>query len=77
MAPDSMSLATTLLMSHGAMNCPFFTLTGRPVAAAASSRSVCRARNAGIWMQIHDLGDRRGLSRIHGGRWSPASRSRP
>ena len=31
------------------MNCPFLTFTGRPVAAAASSRSVWRARNAGIW----------------------------
>ncbi len=31
------------------MNCPFLTLTGRPVPAAASSRSVWRARKAGIW----------------------------
>ena len=35
-------------MSHGARNCPFLTLTTRPVAAAATSRSVCRHRNAGI-----------------------------
>ena len=31
------------------MNWPFLTLIGRPVPAAASSRSVCRARKAGIW----------------------------
>ena len=31
------------------MNCPFLTFTGRPVAAAASRRSVWRARNAGTW----------------------------
>src|ERR1700722_13413436 len=35
-------------MSHGARNCPFLTLTTLPVAAAASNRSVCRHRNAGI-----------------------------
>ena len=35
-------------MSQGARNWPFLTCTGRPVAAAASSRSVCRARKAGI-----------------------------
>src|SRR6056297_1168417 len=35
-------------MSPGAMNWPFFTLTAAGVAAAASNRSVCRARNAGI-----------------------------
>src|SRR3982074_3220145 len=35
-------------MSHGARTCPFFTLTILPVAAAATSRSVCRHRKAGI-----------------------------
>ena len=35
-------------MSHGARNCPFLTLTTRPVFAAATNRSVCRQRNAGI-----------------------------
>ena len=35
-------------MSHGARNCPFLTLTTLPVAAAASSKSVCRHRKAGI-----------------------------
>ena len=35
-------------MSQGARNCPFLTLTTLPVAAAASSRSVCRHRKAGI-----------------------------
>jgi hypothetical protein len=36
-------------MSHGARNCPFFTFTGRPVAAAATSMSVCRDSIAGTW----------------------------
>ena len=35
-------------MSQGARNWPFLTLTGLPVAAAASSRSVWRQRKAGI-----------------------------
>ncbi len=39
---------TTLAMSHGARNWPFLTLTARPVLAAATNRSVCRQRNAGI-----------------------------
>ena len=36
-------------MSSGAMNCPFLMLTARPVRAAATTRSVCRQRKAGIW----------------------------
>ncbi len=36
-------------MSRGAMNCPFLMLTGLPVRAAATRRSVWRQRNAGIW----------------------------
>ena len=47
-APPDTSLPTTCRMSHGARNWPFFTLTARPVAAAASSKSVWRQRNAGI-----------------------------
>src|SRR5690606_12617604 len=35
-------------MSRGARNWPFLMLTTRPVRAAATSRSVCRERNAGI-----------------------------
>ena len=35
-------------MSQGARNWPFLTLTTRPVAAAATSRSVWRQRKAGI-----------------------------
>ena len=31
------------------MNWPFFTFTTAPVSPAATTRSVCRARNAGIW----------------------------
>jgi len=35
-------------MSQGAKNWPFLTLTTLPVAAAATRRSVCRHRKAGI-----------------------------
>ena len=41
-------LAATFTMSHGARNWPFFTFTAAPVSPAASSRSVCRHRKAGI-----------------------------
>ena len=47
-APAASSLATTFFMSQGARNCPFLTLTARPVSAAATRRSVCRQRKAGI-----------------------------
>src|ERR1041384_703804 len=47
--PASVSLSTTFSMSPGARNWPFFTLTQRPVPAAAASRAVCLQRNAGIW----------------------------
>src|SRR6266850_4138834 len=40
-------------MSHGERNCAFFTLIIRPVLPAAISRSVCRARNAGICSTSH------------------------
>ena len=36
-------------MSQGATNWPFLMLTARPVLPAATSRSVWRQRNAGIW----------------------------
>jgi hypothetical protein len=52
-APNSDSLATTFFISHGAMNCPFFTFTTRPVRPHASSRSVWRARNAGTCSTSH------------------------
>jgi hypothetical protein len=42
------SLATTFCISGGERNWPFFTFTACPVFAAATSRSVCRQRNAGI-----------------------------
>src|SRR5260370_11502381 len=29
--PDARTFSTTLTMSRGATNCPFFTLTGRPL----------------------------------------------
>src|SRR5262245_30028827 len=40
-------------MSQGAMNCPFLTLTARPVRPAACTRSVCRAKNAGTCNSSH------------------------
>src|SRR3954465_10717902 len=46
--PASASFATAFFMSEGATNCPFLTLTARPVRPAAWSRSVWRQRNAGI-----------------------------
>jgi hypothetical protein len=46
--PVEAILAAACRMSHGARNWPFLTLTGLPVAPAASSRSVCRHRKAGI-----------------------------
>ena len=39
------------------MNWPFLTLTARPVLPAACSRSVCRARNAGICSRSTTCGD--------------------
>ena len=42
-------------MSPGARNCPFFTLIGFPVAAAAARMSVWRQRNAGTCSTSTDL----------------------
>ena len=42
-----LTFSTALPISCGDMNWPFLTLTERPVWPQASSRSVCRARNAG------------------------------
>ena len=38
--------------------------TGRPVEAAAMSRSVCRQRKAGIWMMSRTAGGRLDLGRL-------------
>ena len=46
--PVSATFSTALAISHGERNCPFFRFTTRPVFPAATSRSVCRERNAGI-----------------------------
>ncbi len=46
--PSERILSTTFFMSAAARNCPFLTLTGLPVCATATMRSVCRQRNAGI-----------------------------
>ena len=36
------------LITLGAQNCPFLMLITRPVLPAASNKSVCRHKNAGI-----------------------------
>src|SRR2546430_324270 len=46
--PVLATFSATFPMSQGDRNCPFFILMIRPVLPAAISRSVCRARNAGI-----------------------------
>ena len=46
--PVEAIFAATFFISCGARNCPFFTLIAQPVAPAASNRSVCLQRNAGI-----------------------------
>src|SRR3989304_6129747 len=43
-APFSMAFS----IPQGETNCPFLMLTTRPDSPAATSRSVCRDRNAGI-----------------------------
>src|SRR5207249_10996883 len=45
--PVLATFSATLPIDHGEANCGFLTLIMRPVLPAASSRSVCRARNAG------------------------------
>jgi hypothetical protein len=47
--PPARSFEVMCTVLPGSRNWPFFTNTDRPVAAAASRRSVCRHRNAGIW----------------------------
>src|SRR5262245_5114323 len=42
-------------MSQGARNCPFLMFTVFPVRPAATRRSVCRHRNAGIWRMSSTL----------------------
>ena len=46
--PVEAILAATFAMSQGARNWPFLTLIAAPVRPAASRRSVCRDRKAGI-----------------------------
>ena len=57
--PAAVTFSIAWRMSAGARNCPFLMLTTRPVRAAATSRSVCRERNAGNLQHVGDLGDRR------------------
>src|SRR5260221_12115900 len=47
--PVAAIFSATLPMSQGERNWAFFTLTMRPVLAAAKRRLVWRERKAGIW----------------------------
>lgn len=49
-APAQRALSAELRITDGPQNCPFFMCITRPVRAAATMRSVCRHRKAGIWM---------------------------
>src|SRR5579875_3647521 len=53
LVPVERTFSTTFFISHGAKNCPFFTLIALPVLAAASTKSVCLQRNAGICSTSH------------------------
>jgi hypothetical protein len=46
--PAAVIFSTTFCMSQGARNWPFLTLIAFPVLAAATRRSVCRHKKAGI-----------------------------
>ena len=48
--PAQRALSAELRITEGAQNCPFLMWMTRPVRAAATMRSVCRHRKAGIWM---------------------------
>ena len=48
-SPPIRTFSTAPAMASACIHWPFFTFTGRPVRPAATSRSVCRQRNAGIW----------------------------
>ena len=45
--PPSRTFSTAPVMASGVIHCPFLMLTGLPVLPQATSRSVCRERNAG------------------------------
>ena len=46
--PESLTLSTANFMEVGFINCPFFMLTIFEVFAAATIKSVCLAKKAGI-----------------------------
>ena len=48
-APPERIFSTAPAIPSEAIHCPFFTFTARPARPAATSRSVWRQRNAGIW----------------------------
>ena len=59
----------------GGIHCPFLTFTGLPVRPAATSRSVCRQRKAGICSTSTTSAAARGLRRPRGCRSGPEGRS--
>lgn len=53
--PADLTFSAELRMTDDAQNCPFFIWMTLPVLAAATRRSVCRHRKAGIWMMSATL----------------------
>ena len=75
-APPCCSLPVTCAISCGERNWPFFTLTARPVAAAARRRSVCRLEEGGDLQDVADLRDGGDLRASRGRRSGPGTRTR-
>ena len=63
-APAASSFATTFFMSQGARNCPFLTLTARPVRAAAIEKIGLAAEEGGNLQRVDRLGHARALGAL-------------
>mmetsp|Transcript_6007 Transcript_6007/g.8118 ORF Transcript_6007/g.8118 Transcript_6007/m.8118 type:complete len:200 (-) Transcript_6007:2-601(-) len=48
--PEARTFSAELRITEAAQNCPFLMLIIFPVCAAATSKSVCRHKKAGIWI---------------------------
>ena len=57
--PSPRSFSTTFFMSQGARNCPFLTLTGRPLAGARQDQVGLPAEERGDLQEVQDLRRRR------------------
>ena len=71
------TFSTAPAIPSGGIHWPFLTFTGLPVAPAATSRSVCRQRKAGIWSTSATCGGRGDLRRPRARRSGPAGRWPP